>query len=175
MDIPKRPPELSFHSLCVLYLHFERIFLEGQPTHHEFFSACGCKIAVFDHNFFHMVKLRLPGKEKLFMPEEKSTILSLTLGFGDYAYDNHRARHLLSARETLGNPDCVYRTEHLKTANRVFIKRYDSLPYQYTAVLVGIGELDLRVLVTAFPVRQSDLKRWLRGKRLFPKNTTATV
>ena len=70
--------------------------------------------------------------------------------------------------ETLVHPDFVYRTERLQTANRVFIKKYDSLPYPYTAVLVGMTDRGLKVPVTAFPVKGKDLKKWACGAKLFP-------
>jgi len=168
MDAPNRPPDVEFSSICELYGHFVRIFMDGKENPHEFISKCGCKITVFDHHFFHMVKLQVPGREKLFMRDEKSTILSQNEGFGEYTYDAHRARHLHSAMETLVNPDCVYRTEGLRTANRVFIKKYNSLPYSFTAALIGVRDSGLKVPVTAFPVRGTDLKKWVRGAKLFP-------
>ena len=168
MHAPKRPPDINFASVSELYNHFLRIFMSGSPHLYEFISKCGCKITVLDHHFFHMVKLQVTGKQKLFMREEKANIISQIEGFDVYTYDAHRARHLPSAMETLLNPDCVYRTEILRTADSVFIKEYDSLPYPYTATLVGMREGGLKVPVTAFPVKRKDLKKWIRGTKLFP-------
>jgi hypothetical protein len=168
MDTPKRPPDIVFCSLYELYEHFITIFMDGKENLHEFISKCGCKITVLDHHFFHMVKLQFPGKEKLFMRDEKAGIILQNNGFGEYTYDAHRARHLPSAMETLVNPDCVCRPERLKAADRVFIKKYDSLPYQFTAVLVGIRDGGFKVPVTAFPVKGTDIRRWIRGIKLFP-------
>jgi len=169
MALPQRPPELVFRSLCELYLHFQSLFLAGKSTGREFQSACGCRIMIFDHHFFHIVKLTRPGVARLFMSEEKTKILAQIVGFGDYAYDDNRARHLASAMDTLTNPDCVYRPEKLRTADRVFIREYDSSPYPYTAVFVGNRDGGFKVPVTAFPLKRPDLKKWTRGLKLFPK------
>ena len=145
------------------------MFLGGRGAGHELESSCGCRIAVFDHHFFHIVKLRLPNGERLLMSKEKQKILAQIAGFGDYTYDDNRARHMGSAIDTLTAPHFVYRPEKLKGADRVFIKQYDSSPYPYTAMLVAIRDNGLKVPMTAFPVKNSDIKKWMCGARLFPK------
>ena len=175
MAFPKRPPEISFSSLCELYLQFQSMFLAGKSTGHEFESACGCRITVFDHHFFHIVKLCLPGVDQLFMRNEKPRILAQIAGFGHYTYDHNRAKHMASALDTLTNPHFVYRTEKLDSADRVFIKQYDSLPYPYTAALIAIRDNGLKVPVTTFPIRKSGIKKWTRGGETLPINTTATL
>ncbi len=114
-----------------------------------------------------MVKLTVGGSGKLFMPEHKPIILAQTEGFGQYSYDPVRAKNLPSALETFANPDFVYRPERLKTADRVFIKEFDSLPYKYTVALLGKHK-GLRILFTAFPCRKKDVKRWACGVKLYP-------
>lgn len=103
-----RPPKLSLSSLAELYTQFEEIFLAGNEVSAQIVSDCGLTITVFDHNFFHMVKLQHPEKDHLFMKEEKEFLRAQKDGFGPYTYDPHRAAHLLAARETLEHPDEVH-------------------------------------------------------------------
>ncbi len=169
MAPPKRPPQLDFRCLKDLYLHFEEIFLEGNSVSNEFRAGCGCKITVFDHNFFHMVKLQHPDKEKLFMRDEKTVILAEVDGFGNYTYEKQRALYLASSIETLRYPDRTYRSEGLRTAEKVFVKEYDSVPYPFTVVLVGKRDPNLLVPVTSFPATRSRIKKWTRGELLYSK------
>lgn len=91
---PYRPALLQFAGVRELYPHFERIFLaNGVPS--EIRSTCRHTLMVFDHHFFHMVKLRDTAKPRpLLMSNEKDIILSTTEGFGPYAYEKQRAIYL---------------------------------------------------------------------------------
>jgi hypothetical protein len=160
--------------LAELYSQFETIFLGGNEISSRIISDCGLTITVFDHNFFHIVKLSHPNKSKLFMREEKQLLRSQTVGFGLYAYDRNRALHLLAARDTIDHPDEVYEVE-LKTASHVFLRNYEERPYPFTVVLVARRDGTLLVPVTSFPCRHRDVKKWRRGRLIYrrPKNTTA--
>jgi len=170
-----RPPALRFQSLAELYKQYEDIFLHGNEVSHQFISDCGLTITVFDHNFFHIVKLTHPDRPKLFMKDEKALLRAQTEGFGVYGYDPQRGMHLHTARETLEHPDEVYEDARLTTASHVFIKCYEEAPYPFTVVLVAARDGNLLVPTTSFPCRRRDVKRWQRGKLIYrrPKNTTA--
>lgn len=165
---PKRPPTLEFSSLRELYLHFERLFLNGNPVSHELVSVCGHTIKVFDHHFFHLVKLDDPAKPKpLLMANEKDTILITTSGFGAYTYDRQRAVYLQSAASCVANPDEVWEDSSLRTAKWIYIKQFDASPYSFTILLVGQRDESL-VLVTSFLVRDRGAKKWRRGFQIYP-------
>ncbi|MGH9804590.1 MAG: PBECR2 nuclease fold domain-containing protein [Candidatus Acidiferrales bacterium] len=171
---PKRPELLEFHSLSELYSHFEILFLNGNPTSFEFVSACGHAIKVFDHHFFHMVKLEHPDKpRRLLMANEKEAILATTSGFGPYRYDRQRAIYLASAALCLAQPDEVWEDPSLDTAKWIYLKQFDASPYAFTIFL--LGERDGGVgPVTSFPGKKRDARKWRRGVRVYLKNTTAT-
>ena len=91
---PKRPELLKFSSLSELYRHFETLFLSGNSSSYECVSACGHTMKVFDHHFFHMVKLGHPDKPKLLlMANEKDTILAMG-----------RKRENVRGRRVIGRP-----------------------------------------------------------------------
>ncbi len=171
---PKRPDLLEFSSLSELYGHFEQIFLDGNPSSNELVSACGHTVKVFDHHFFHMVKLEHPDKPRpLLMANEKETIIATTPGFGTYTYDNQRAIYLASAALCLAHPYEVWEDPSLNTAKWIYIKQFDASPYAYTILLVG--ERDGGVVpVTSFPGKERDARNWRRGVQIYPKNTPAT-
>ena len=77
-----------------------------------------------------------------------------------------RAKDLPSALAVFTKPDCVYRPERLKSADRAFIKEFDSLPYRYTVGLLG-KHGSLRIPFTAFPCKKKDVKRWMCGVKLY--------
>lgn len=171
---PKRPDLLDFSSLSELYRHFERIFLEGEATSHEFESACGQTVKVFDHHFFHLVKLDRAGRPKpLLMAEEKPTIIRTTSGFGEYTCDRQRAIYLASAAVCLACPDEVWEAPTLRTARWIYIKEFDAKPYAFTIFLVGERDGG-PVAVTSFPAKKREAREWRRGTIVFPKNTSAT-
>jgi len=171
---PKRPELLKFSSLSELYRHFETLFLSGNSSSYECVSACGHTMKVFDHHFFHMVKLGHPDKPKLLlMANEKDTILATTSGFGAYTYDKQRAIHLASAAVCLIHPDEVWEDPSLNTAKWVYIKQFDATPYAFTILLVGDRDGG-KVPVTSFPGKNRDARKWRRGARIYPKNTSAT-
>ncbi len=171
-----RPPILKFSSLAELYAHFETIFLGSNEISAEIVSDCGLTVTVFDHNFFHMVKLRHPNKQKLFMKEEKEVLRAHRNGFGLYEYERQRAVHLRAAKETIEHPDEVYEAA-LKTASHIFVKIFKELPYPFTVVLVAKRDGSLLVPVTSFPCRRRDVKKWRKGRLIYsrPQNTTAAV
>jgi phage-Barnase-EndoU-ColicinE5/D-RelE like nuclease2 len=106
----------------------------------------------------------------LWFPDEKPIILATKDGFGKYKHDAIRARRLLYALECLRNPDEVYRPVRLQTADRAYIKEFDStsLPYPFTVVLVR-KEKSCLTLCTGQPVKRTDIKRWRVGDLLWPK------
>lgn len=172
--IPKRPDLLEFTSLCELYRHFERLFLNDNQSSYVFVSACGHTVRVFDHHFFHIVKLDDPAKRKpLLMAKEKATILATTSGFGVYTYDRQRAIYLASAVVCLTCPDEVWEDPSLQTAKWIYIKQFDASPYAFTIFLVAERDGGL-VPVTSFPGTNRDARRWRRGVKIYPKNTPAT-
>ena len=171
---PRRPAPLRFTSLAELYALFEDIFLVENEVSSQLVSDSGFAMTVFDHNFFHMVKLTHPRKPKLFMKEEKALLRAHTQGFGEYEFDRQRAIHLPAAKETLEHPDEVYEAE-LRTAAFVFIKEYAEVPYPFTTVLTARREGSLVVPVTSFPCRRRDVRKWRKGRLIYqrPQNTTA--
>ena len=166
---PHRPDFIECACLRDLYLHFERLFL-CDATSGTVTSCCGHEIKVFDHNFFHFVKLRHPEKpQPLLMANEKSEILYTTAGFGGYAYDRQRAIYLASARSCLESPDEVWRDEELMTPKWIYLKEFDARPYLFTVVLVAERKEGF-VPATSFPAKKRDARRWRRGIKLYPEN-----
>jgi len=170
----KRPELLDFSALSDLYRHFERLFLNGHASSYELVSACGQTIKVFDHHFFHMVKLDHPNLPKpLLMANEKGTITATTSGFGAYTYDKQRAIYLASAIVCLVHPDEVWEDPSLRTAKWIYIKEFDAKPYAFTIFLVGERHGGA-VPVTSFPAKIRDARKWRRGTCIYPINTSAT-
>jgi len=131
-------------------------------------SACGHALKVFDHHFFHMVKLGHPGKpNRLLMTNEKDTILATTSGFAEYTFDRQRAIYLASAAVCLVRPDEVWENPNLNTAKWVYIKEFDATPYAFTILLVGERDGG-KVPVTSFPGKNRDARKWRRGTRIYP-------
>lgn len=171
-----RPDLIDFSSVAELYRHYERLFLHGNDKSHTFPLGCDHVAKVFDHNFFHMVKLKDPEKladEKLLMSVEKEIILATTDGFGKYTYDRQRAIYLASARDCFLNPNEVWKDQDLETADWIYIKEYDTRPYRFT-VLLTAGPKKGVAPVTSFPVRAGQIKKWRRGTKVWPQNSTAT-
>ena len=77
MDV-LRPKAVHFSSLAELYALFEKIFLEGNEVSSQIVSDSGLIITVFDHNFFHMVKLVHPNRARFFMKDEKPLLRAQT-------------------------------------------------------------------------------------------------
>jgi hypothetical protein len=121
-----------------------------------------------------MVKLNDPENAKLYFPSERSSILSCTEDFGRYTYEVRRAVRLLASLECLRSPDMVTRPPSLATADRAFIKEFDSVEYPFIVVLVRKEESGILTLCTSQPVRKGQIKKWKAGEILFPKNTSAT-
>ena len=163
-----RPALLEFASVRELYLHFERIFLNGGLSL-QVISTCGHTVTVFDHNFFHLVKLDDPTKPKpLLMSEEKAVILATRDGFGPYVHDKQRAIYLGSAMACLASPDEVWEDSALKSAKWVYIKHFNTSPYSCTILLVSERAREGRVPSTSFPGKNRDVKKWRRGVRIYP-------
>lgn len=172
--IVQRPDLLEFSSISELYRYFERFFLNGNPSSYEFVSVCGHAVTIFDHHFFHVVKLDHPQKSKpLLMANEKAEILATTSGFGEYTYDRQRAIYLASAADCFVYPDEVWEDSSLNIAKWVYIKQFDTHPYAFTILLAGerVGGV---VPVTSFPAKNRDARKWRRGIQIYPKNTPAT-
>jgi phage-Barnase-EndoU-ColicinE5/D-RelE like nuclease2 len=151
-----------------LYNHFDRIFLDGCASN-EVTTACGHTIKIFDHHFFHLVKLDHPNKpQPLKMANEKSIILSTTTGFGEYTYDRQRALYLESAMACLACPDEVWEDPTLRSAKWVYLKFFDTTPYSCTIMLVGERRREGLVPVTSFPGKGGDIRRKRRGVRIYP-------
>jgi hypothetical protein len=166
----KRPDFLEYASVRDLYLAFEGTFLSETGSSAELISTCGHTIHVFDHHFFHLVKLDDPSKPKpLKMIDEKATILSTTHGFGSYTHEKQRAIYLRSALLTMLEPDEVWDDDRLKTARWIYIKEFDATPYSFTIMLIGFrGEDERRVPVTSFPGKPRDARKWRRGMKIYP-------
>jgi hypothetical protein len=170
---PRRPKPLIITCARDLYLHFQRIFLNNNPTKNTVISECGDRITILDYHFFHMVKLQIEDKNKLVIDEEKELILACAVGFGKYKYEPTRARHLPAAMETLKAPDWIYRPLKLRSADRVFIKEFDELPFPYTIVLVGKRKPNILYPVTSFSHKRNSVGRWMNGELLYSKTTLA--
>lgn len=152
-----------------LFQHYERIFLlENGATQSQVNSTCGHTITIFDHSFFHMVKLDHPAKPKpLLMANEKCIILATQQGFGSYTYDRQRAAYLESAMACLVSPDEVWLNPNLKTAKWVYIKHFETKPYSCTILLVA-ERSEGPVPNTSFPGKTRDAKKWGVGKKIYP-------
>lgn len=163
----KRPELLEFASVCELYKHFERIFLNGNAACNVV-SACGHNLRIYDHHFFHFVKLDDPKKPRpLLMANEKPIILAITDGFGPYGYDRQRAIYLESAMLCLKRPDEVWEDVNLNSSRWVYLKHFDATPYSSTVLLVGERDEGC-VPVTSFPAKRRDARKWRRGVKIYP-------
>ncbi len=168
---PERPAPVEFTSISQLFLRFNEIFLEGKKS--LILSPCGHKIYCFEHHFFHMAGILVEGIPELTLPKERKIIQSTTDGFAHYELreNGSRARHLASARVTLEAPDEVW-TENPKveSATWVYVKEFDSKPYAFSVVLVGVWEANSSIPVpfSSFPVRRRHVKKWQCGKRIYP-------
>lgn len=164
-----RPSLIQFCSLKELYLHFERIFLQGAESQRQLASVCGHTITIFDHHFFHLVKLTHREKPNpLEMANEKSIILETDHGFGSYEYDHQRAVYLESAMLCLAFPDEVWYDPTLMSAKWVYIKHFSTTPYTCTIFLIG-ERPEGCVPVTSFPGKNRDARKWRRGTKIYPK------
>lgn len=168
---PQRPPRVECDSIAALYRRFQEIFLDGHRS--LVVSPCGHQIYCFEHHFFHMAGVIVEGVPELTMPNERETILKTIEGFAHYDLRDHgsRARHLSSARVTLEAPDEVW-TENPKveSARWVYIKEFDSKPYQFSVALVGVWEANSSIPVpfSSFAVEKGQIKKWRASRRIFP-------
>jgi hypothetical protein len=162
---------LSYGSLAELYGHYIRNYVEGSPI----LAECGCRIHCYEHHFVHMIKLHGPQKTRLYFPDEKESILACTEGFGKYTHETRRAVRLLASLECLRHPDLVTRPPILVTADRAFIKRFDSADYPAIAVLVRKEDDGVLTLCTGQPLRKGQIKKWEADEVLFPKTPQPPV
>ena len=169
----RRPVRLDFRSLAELYEQYERLFLQGHGYRQNLDSWCGLRVVAFDRCFPHLVGLHRRDKNgqavRFFnIQEEKPQILSERHGHGPYSIDNHRARHLPSALDTLLKPHHVYALAEPKTAHLGFLKHYGDRPYPFMVVLVGKSKSDrCLVPVTGFPVKRNQARsRFKRARTL---------
>lgn len=131
-------------------------------------SSCGHEIQIFDHHFFHFVKLEHPDKpQPLLMVREKQTILTTTSGFAPYSYDKQRAIYLESAGMCLRYPDEVWLDENLTTGKWIYLKEFDQQPYCFTVFLLAERKGGV-VPVTSFPAKKRDARKWRRGVKIYP-------
>lgn len=169
VNLPARPANIDYDSICQLYQKYTEIFLVAGRN--PLSTPCGHEIIFFDHHFFHIAGVTVDGKKKLFMREEKARILEINNGFGEYriAHDGSRAKHFLSTYETLASPDEIWEDNPKARARWVYVKEYDSLPYQFSVVLVTTRpDESLIVPVTGFPCKTKDVKKWRQGNRIHP-------
>lgn len=155
---------------------FEELFLGAGGAGRNHDSFCKLTITALEHNFFHMVKMTGSNGETLFMRDEKEKIQACTQGFGKYrfAHNDHRAKYLASALDTLLDPDEVWEgCEAMKSARFSVVKEYDSKPYPFTVFLVGPKESILLTPMTSFPCRRCDSKKWRKGNLIYARNTEA--
>ena len=133
-----RPALLEYRSVRDLYLAFQNIFLGGAtgPIPNIVMSPCGHEIHIYDHHFFHMVKLEDLNKPKatLLMAEEMPTILGADTGFGPYTHDKQRALHLPVAALTLSEPDEIWENPELTSAKWVYFKEFNQKPYTHSNI-----------------------------------------
>ena len=162
---PKRPKTLECASLCELYSRFEELFLCNEGV---IDSCCEHTITVFDHNFFHLAKVDLPGKPKILMNEYKEAILACKDGFGCFQVEISRAKYLTSAIETFKEPNEVWEGNKKATARWVYVKEYDSPPYPFSIGLVTERESGLLVPMSSFPCKRGDVKKWRNGILIYP-------
>jgi hypothetical protein len=165
----KRPQGLQLASLHQLYVDFERLFLASQPRERYFESPCCHQLAVFDHNFFHFVKLWHPtrgvemgnGEKKFRAAEELPRVRSQIAGFGSYTVDRARAQYLPSAHATFMWPDGILelRSPQPDRATHVFYREFDHAAAPFTAVLVK-REDGRFVPVTSFPCDKRKMRNW---------------
>jgi hypothetical protein len=173
-SLSPRPAQVEYASISELFARFVDLFLGSGGA---IVSPCGHRILVFDHHFFHLAAITVAGQIRLFMKDEKQTIIATTEGFGKYEVANggSRAKHLSSARETLCTPDEVWENNPQVTAKWVYVKEWDSKPYPFSIVLVTDRpeEGGIIVPVSSFPCKRNDAKKWRGGTLIYPKNTTA--
>lgn len=166
---PERPKDLEFSSIAGLYQLFSGLFLNAEGCIQ---SKCGQSISTFDHHFFHMCGITRD-KDRLFMPEEKAQLLSLTDGFGEYelVHGGSRARDLPSAHATLLAPDEVW-CENPKANNAewIYVKEFESKPYPFTVALLmrRRNENGIIVPVSSFCCKRNRINVWRAAKRLYP-------
>ncbi len=150
-----------------LYGLFDEIFLSSEGVIR---SSCGEVISCFDHHFFHLAKVSIPGVKRLFMRDEKTRIMGLNDGFGTYDVFHKRAKYLRSAYETLAEPDEVWELPGPGGSARwAYVKEYDSKPYPFSVALVTERDPGQNVPVSSFPCRRTDVKKWRRGLGYIPR------
>lgn len=164
---PKRPPNVEYSSIRELYLAFEEIFLCNKGC---IKSVCGHELLVFDHHFFHLAAVTIPGIERLFMKDERPRIMELEDGYGLYEIGEPRARHLRSAYVTICAPDEVWTKNPKSRAKWIYIKEFDSKPYPFSVALITEREEENNIIVpvSSFPCKKGDIKKWRKGERIHP-------
>ena len=160
-----RPAQLELISISDLFAQFERIFLDGNAAIH---SRCGHVILFFDHHFFHMTDVG----SGLFMYDEKETIRSTTSGFGKYvpAQNGSRAKHLVSARMTIQEPDEVWEGNPKSRGRWVYVKEFEDSYYPFSVAIITDRPDQGGIIVpkTSFPCKRGDIKKWRKGVKIYP-------
>lgn len=171
-----KTPLIQYASLAELFQFYCENFVVKSPI----VSWCGCRIHCAEHHFVHVVKLFGPEKQPIIFNDERPKIVAQVDGFGTYEHEQRRAQRLLRFLKAIKQPEIVVRPDHLKTADRAFIRHVDCSQYPFMAVLAHKEESGDLSLCTAEPLRGRNLRRWLTGlvlwseDKLKAKNTTAT-
>ena len=168
---PQRPPKVEYTSIAELFNRYKQIFLDGNKA--LIVNPCGHQIYCFEHHFFHMAGVIVDSVEELTMPVERETILNTVDGFAHYELreGGSRARHLASARATLEQPDEVWvENPKVQSAKWVYIKEFDSKPYQFSVALVGVWEANSSIPVpfSSFAVDKGQIKKWRASRKIYP-------
>lgn len=164
---PVRPKTVEYTGIGSLYLAFGAVF----PINTHIETLCDHKVYFFDHHFFHMAGVNVDGKDRLFMREEKTTILAMRDEFGEYKLEHcgARARHLNSALEVLKSPDEVWEDNPKSKAKWVYVKEFVLDKYLFSVALVTYSDEDKQIVpVSSFACKSGDLKKWRRGNRIYP-------
>jgi len=120
-----------------------------------------------------MAGVVVEGVPELTMPNERETVLNTKQGFAHYELreGGSRARHLASARITLEQPDEVWaENPKVESARWVYVKEFDSKPYQFSVALVGMWEANSSIPVpfSGFAVDKGQIKKWRASQRIYP-------
>lgn len=168
-----RPKALELISLAALFQEFSTSFLGGNQEKHQFTIASGHVVDVFDHNFFHLVKLSHSERgQKFHIRSERPRILAQTVGFGDYAVEQTRAAYLPAAFDTLCDPDQIVEHPELDTATHVLCKQYHNGGVTPTTIVMVKLQKGVFIPVTSFAVKNRKAKQWCRDGQIIWSRTS---
>lgn len=158
--VSARPAPFDCSCLAHLYAQYRSVFIGEIGFQRSVVSACGMTVVLMDRHFFHLAGLRRQSEPdaKLHIQEELPRIVATTAGFGDYALELRRARHLSSALDCILNPDAVFEAVPRVDAQFAFFKHYGDRPTPVMQVMIGHNEAGELIPKTAFPVRLRQAK-----------------